>query len=159
MHYTCLPCARVIVRQLGEFLLDSWYFGIKTKNSTKNHISILGEALVDLHSPPGAHHRLNHLQPGLSVHYTEKQQSWGGPRDEEPGEPRHGCSCSEHLIHTDYRMSEYALICSLCVKHKSHPPYVIKPHKGVSQIQKKWYLIDNIQQLLLPKINLIKCHI
>lgn len=52
MHYTCLPCARVIVRQLGEFLLDSWYFGIKTKNSTKNHISILGEALVDRSALP-----------------------------------------------------------------------------------------------------------
>lgn len=87
------------MRQLGEFLLDSWTCGIKIKKSTNNHISILREALVDLHSPPGAHYRLNHLQPCLSVHYTEKQQSWGGPRYEEPGEPRHGCSYSEHLAH------------------------------------------------------------
>ena len=119
-----LPVARFIMWQLSVALFYSWRFVMEIKKSTDNHIAILGEALVTWYTPSWAHCRLNHFQPRLSAHNTEKQQGegCGGPSSEDPEEQRHGSNCCGHLEHI--WMSQYVwLRCSIIlisVKHNSH---------------------------------------
>lgn len=146
-----------IMWQLGEALLYSWRYIIQIKQSSNNHISILGELLFARCTPPGAQYRLNHLQPQLSAHYTEKQQGedCGAPPSKEPEEPRHGCSCSGHSTHIN-NCNLNIRICTKnainALKHNSHPTW---PKSALSS-EKNKYLVDNVKQFLLSKTNPIK---
>lgn len=115
MQFRVLPGARFVVWQMGEVVGCRWSLVIKTKETTNNYISILEQTLGARWTQTRTSHCLNHLQPHpepqLSAHKPHKEQGWGwgGQQSEEPGEWRHGCSCSGHLKYTVHSVRQLVI--------------------------------------------------
>lgn len=98
-----LPSTWIVVWQLSEVMVYSWRLIMKRKKTTNNYISILKQTLATWCTPTRT---CQHLTTQKSIpdsqfssHKPHKQQrlGWPGPHNEEPGKPRHRCSCSRHL--------------------------------------------------------------